>query len=66
MGSTRIVNMLSRRYGYPPEQNIDAAVKVLYSLTSFEFFDTLAGPDRTTEDVAPVVIELALSFLIKR
>ena len=62
-GSTRIVTMLSRRYGKPSPENIETAIKVLYSLTSFEFFDALAGPDRTLEEVAPIVLKLASSFL---
>ena len=62
-GSTRIVNMLSRRYGTPTPRHIEASVRVLYSLTSFEFFDGLAGKDRTPEEVAPIVIQLARSFL---
>jgi AcrR family transcriptional regulator len=63
MGSTKIVSMLSARYGKPAPQDVDAAIKVLYSLTSFEFFDALAGPDRTPEEVAPIVIKLACSYL---
>ena len=62
-GSTRIIRMLSHRYGRPGPENVEAAIKVLYSLTSFEFFDALAGSDRTPEEVAPVVIQLAASFL---
>jgi AcrR family transcriptional regulator len=63
MGSSRIVQMLSRRYGTPAQENIEQAIKVLYSLTSFEFFDALAGPGHTPEEVAPMVIQLASSFL---
>lgn len=63
MGCTRIVQMLSRRYGTPAPEKIDETIKVLYSLTSFEFFDALAGPDGTPEEVAPLVIQLASSFL---
>lgn len=63
MGCTRIVQMLSRRHGTPPPEKIDEAIKVLYSLTSFEFFDALAGSDSSPEEVAPMVIKLAISFL---
>lgn len=63
MGSTRIVNMLSRRYGQPAPGEIDTAVRMLYSLTSFEFFDALAGPHETPEKVAPIVINLAACSL---
>jgi AcrR family transcriptional regulator len=37
----------------------DVAVRVLFSLTSFESFDSLAGPDRELTDVGLVVIGLA-------
>jgi len=37
--------------------------EVLYTLTSFETFDTLAGPQRSLEDVAPVVLRLARAAL---
>jgi len=62
-GSTKIVTMLSQRYGRPEPEEIDTAAKVLYSLTSFEFFDALAGVDQTPEEVAPIVVKLAASFL---
>jgi AcrR family transcriptional regulator len=32
---------------------------ILYTLTSFETFDSLAGPDRSLEEVAPAVLRLA-------
>lgn len=62
-GSTKIVTMLSRRFGRPGPEKIETAAKVLYSLTSFEFFDALASPDQTPEQVAPIAIALASSFL---
>jgi AcrR family transcriptional regulator len=62
-GSTKILQMLSQRYGHPTPENVEAAAKVLYSLTSFEFFDALAGSERTPEEVVPLVIQLASSFL---
>lgn len=62
-GSSRIMTMLSRRYGCPPPEQIEVATKVLYALTSFEFFDALAGVDRSPEEVTPTVIKLASSFI---
>jgi len=63
MGSTKIVTMLSRRYGRPQPAKIETAARVLFSLTSFEFFDALAGSDQTPEQVAPLVVKLASSFM---
>jgi len=39
-------------------KTFDEMVDVLVTLTSFETFDTLAGPAHTLEDVAPVVQRL--------
>jgi hypothetical protein len=39
------------------------AVQVLYALTSFENFDTLAGPDGDLADALPLVTRLAEAFL---
>jgi hypothetical protein len=36
---------------------------VLHMLTSFETFDALAGPDRSPQDVAPLVQRLAVAAL---
>jgi AcrR family transcriptional regulator len=38
-------------------------VNVLYTLTSFETFDTLAGPTRSLEEVIPLVQQLARAAL---
>ncbi len=42
-----------------PLAAVDELVNVLYTLTSFECFDTLAGPTRTLEEVASLVVRLA-------
>ncbi len=42
---------------------LDETVNILYTLTSFEFFDTLAGPTRSLEEVAPQVSQLANAAL---
>ena len=44
----------------------EEAVQILYTLTSFETFDTLAGPDRDPADALPVVIRLAEAVLTTR
>ena len=43
--------------------DLDIAVRVLYSMTSFEFFDALAGPEQTPEQVSPLVIRLAAAWV---
>jgi AcrR family transcriptional regulator len=47
---------------------IDAAtvVQVVHTLTSFETFDSLAGPTQEPTDVVPLVVELAEAALSRR
>jgi len=54
-----IVRRLSEKHGRPIPEAFDETVDVLYTLLSFENFDTLAGPTRSLEEVAPVVQRLA-------
>ena len=48
-----------------PASNANTAeiVNVLCTLSSFETFDTLAGPTRTIEEVTPTVQQLCLNYL---
>jgi hypothetical protein len=41
----------------------EAALRVLFTLTSFETFDSLAGPSHEPTEVVPLVIELAEAAL---
>jgi AcrR family transcriptional regulator len=43
--------------------DVDVAVRVLYSLTSFEFIDALAGQEQSPEQVSPLVIRLAAAWI---
>ena len=58
-----IVGRLVEKYGRPAPEAFDEAVNVLYTLISFECFDTLAGPTRNIEELAPVVQRLARAAL---
>jgi AcrR family transcriptional regulator len=49
--------------GRPPPELIEEATALLFTITSFESFDTLAGPDRTPEAVAPLIFGLARAAL---
>ncbi len=44
-------------------EGFDGAVDVLFTLTSFETFDTLAGVSRSVEEVVPMVQHLARAAL---
>ena len=50
-----LVQALVQRLGDPRPESAD----ILYTLTSFETFDTLAGPDRSLEDAALTVLRMA-------
>jgi hypothetical protein len=41
-------------------------VDLLFALTSFENFDVLAGPDRTPEEVAPLVKRAAAAIVASK
>ena len=50
--------LAERPGGLTPSRDLKALVSVLHTLTSFETFDSLAGPDRTPTEVVPVVVAL--------
>jgi AcrR family transcriptional regulator len=58
-----IVRRLVEKYARPTPEAFDEAVDVLYTLISFECFDTLAGSTRSLEEITPVVQRLARSAL---
>src|SRR6266481_67763 len=53
--------ILSRQKG-PAAQNADT-IDLLFALISFESFDLLAGPERTPEQVAPIVKHAAAAIV---
>jgi AcrR family transcriptional regulator len=60
-GLTVLVSRLPGSSGAPG----GPAVQMLYTLTSFETFDTLAGPDRGLADALPMVTSLAEAALFR-
>jgi AcrR family transcriptional regulator len=42
----------------------DRAVDLLFTLTSFETFDSLAAPGKSTEDVVPTIVWVATTLLL--
>jgi AcrR family transcriptional regulator len=58
-----IVGRLVEKYGRPVPEAFDETVNILYTLIAFEFFDTLASPTRSVEEVTPVVHRLARAAL---
>jgi AcrR family transcriptional regulator len=62
-GTHVIVRRFVEKCGPLGSESFDEVVRVLYTLLSFESFDTLAGPARSIEEVAPVMFKLAQSAL---
>jgi AcrR family transcriptional regulator len=58
-----IVRRLVEKYGKPAPEAVDEMVNILFTLLSFECFDTLAGPTRSIEEVTPEVQRLARAAL---
>jgi len=54
-----LVERLAQRYGRPAPLERAQAEELLYTLTSFETFDSLAGPNRKLPEVAGEVLFLA-------
>jgi AcrR family transcriptional regulator len=58
-----IVQRLAHTHSRPAAKARAEAVDVLHVLTSLETFDSLAGPERSTEEVVPLVRRLARAAL---
>ena len=58
-----LAGRFATEYGRPPPEQIEQTAAQLYTITSFESFDTLAGPDQTPEEVAPQIMALARMVL---
>ncbi len=63
-GSSVIAQRLVEQSPLLPEAARDEFVEVLFTLSSFETYDTLAGPNRSAEEVAPLVAQLARAALL--
>jgi AcrR family transcriptional regulator len=62
-GLRTIVARMRERYGRPAADAQDETIDLLFTLTSFETFDMLAGPKRTPAQVAPMVLRAARAIL---
>jgi AcrR family transcriptional regulator len=62
-GLREIVHRLHARGRKSHAGQLDATVDLLFTLTSFHTFDTLAGPDRKPSDVVPQVLQTCLQLL---
>jgi AcrR family transcriptional regulator len=58
-----IAERFAVRNSLTPGESLDKTIDILFTLSSFETFDTLAGPTQSMEDVAILVYELARAAL---
>jgi hypothetical protein len=58
-----IVLRIIERYGKPTPEAINEIVNILFTLLSFETFDTLAGSTQSIEEVSPLIQRLARAAL---
>jgi AcrR family transcriptional regulator len=58
-----IVARVRERYGRPAADAQNETIDLLFTLTSFQTFDVLAGPKRTPAQVAPMVLRVARAVL---
>jgi AcrR family transcriptional regulator len=58
-----IAQRFIEQHALPPGKALDEAVALLFTLSSFETFDTLAGSTRSMEEVVPLVYQLACAAL---
>ena len=58
-----LLGRIHRQEGSSWKWDVEVAVRVLYGLTSFEFFDALAGPEQSPEQVSPLVVQLAVAWM---
>ena len=63
-GLSVISQRLVEQQVLPPGTAHDEIIDMLFTLSSFETFDTLAGPTRRLETVAPLVARLAHAALL--
>jgi AcrR family transcriptional regulator len=61
--ASAMVGRLTETFGRPAAASFHEAVAILQTLTSFETFDSLAGPTRGPLEVVPVVQRLARAAL---
>jgi AcrR family transcriptional regulator len=54
-----VLGRIAEKYGKPSVESFDETVDVLYALTSFATFDTLAGEKGTAPDLSPLVQRFA-------
>src|SRR5487761_655199 len=58
-GAATLVSRFADQFGYPPAELQADATDLLFTVTSFETFDALAGTEKTPEAAVPLIQHLA-------
>jgi AcrR family transcriptional regulator len=58
-----ITQRVVQKYGQNFSEPLEEVINLLYTLVGFEFFDSLAGANRRSEEVAPTIYRLACAAL---
>ena len=62
MAANRVVDAIHKRFGKPLPADRGSAVDLLFTITSFEFFDRFAG-NRRVEEVCSVIVQFVAGAL---
>lgn len=62
-GVSVIARRIVEQHTLPPGKTLDEVIDILFTLSSFETFDTLASATRSMEEVAPLIFQLARAAL---
>jgi hypothetical protein len=58
-----VLGQVAEATGKPAKRDLEEAIRVVFTLTSFQTFDSLAGADRTPEEVAATIHNLVLAAI---
>jgi AcrR family transcriptional regulator len=62
-GANVIIKRLNEKHSLTSTRPLKQCVEILFTMTSFEFFDTLAGESHTPEEVVPLVQNSVMKIL---
>jgi len=62
-GATVIMKRLNEKYSLTSSKTLKQRVEILFTMTGFEFFDTLAGESHSPEEIVPQVQNSVMKIL---
>jgi AcrR family transcriptional regulator len=60
-GALVLVTRLNEAFGHPHADSLEQAADILFTLTSFDTFDALAGENHSPAEMAPILYGIALA-----